>query len=132
MTNATLPDTTLIDLAGQRPTEIMRTLAGRIEQLDRATNGRYGFDYASGAYDVTANGEKDERPIRPRYRWAAIFPVTGGSEGHYLHLIAIYQRDADGNYLRANEYREIGIIKVFGGWDAAAELAGIVGRWIDA
>jgi hypothetical protein len=25
-----------------------------------------------------------------------------------------------------------GTIKIFGGWDAAAELAGIIGKWLEA
>jgi hypothetical protein len=121
----------LMALADRQPAEIMRILAARIEQLDRETDHRFAFEYASSSYTPSGSG-KDMRPIRRDYRWAAIFPVTGGSEGHYLHLVVIYQRDEDGRPLPANEYREIGIIKIFGGWDAAADLAGIIGRWIDA
>lgn len=120
-----------IELAGHLPTEIMRILRERIEQLDRETEGRFALEYCSVSSTIGRYGQ-EQPTIRPGYRWAIVYPVTGGSEGHYLHLVVIYQRDEKGQPLSANDYHEIGLIKIFGGWDAAAELAGRIGRWIDA
>jgi hypothetical protein len=120
----------LIELTGKRPAEVARILQARIEQLDRETDSRYCLEYCS-TYP-SDSPTRAAAPIRDRYRWAIVYPVTGGSEGHYLHVALIYQRDETGAYLHANEYREIVMIKIFGGWDAAAELAGRIGRWIDA
>jgi hypothetical protein len=117
----------VIALDGQTPRQIMRILCARIEELDRRTDSKYAMDYASApSYD------RAEVPIRPLHRWAAVYAVTGGSEGHYVHVELIYQHDEHGHWLPANEHRPIGIVKVFGGWEAAAELAGIIGKWLDA
>ena len=120
---------TLIDVATHYPSEIARELRQRIEQLDRETDSRYALEYCAPYEPADRVGE---RVIRPGYRWISCYPVTGGSEGHYLHVIVVYQQDAERRSLRANEYREIVMIKIFGGWDAAAELSGIVARWLDA
>lgn len=122
-----------IDIGGKSPAEIARILRMRIEELDRRTDGRYGMDYCSGqSPNPAADYYNTKNPIAEGYRWIACYPVTGGSEGHYLHLDLIYQRDADGRPLDHDRHVQIALIKVFGGWDAAAELAGIIGRWLDA
>jgi hypothetical protein len=57
-----------------------------------------------------------------RYRWIAVFPVTGGNEGHYVHIDLVWQED----------YREgrisLFLLKTFGGHDAAVKLAGLLAR----
>lgn len=57
-----------------------------------------------------------------RYRWISVFPVTGGNEGHYIHVDLIWQR----------EYREgrvpLFLLKTFGGHAEAIKLAGILCR----
>lgn len=53
-----------------------------------------------------------------RYRWISIYPVTGGSEGHYVHVDLIWQR----------EYKEgrvsLFLGKTFNGMDCAVAVAG--------
>jgi len=53
-----------------------------------------------------------------RYRWIYVFPVTGGNEGHYIHVDLIWQR----------EYQEgrvpLFMIKTFGGHAEAIQIAG--------
>ncbi len=57
-----------------------------------------------------------------RYRWISVFPVTGGNEGHYIHVDLIWQR----------EYQEgrvpLFLLKTFGGHAEAIALAGLLCR----
>lgn len=148
MTTTTTPTIDrIITIAGRTPSEIGRILTARIEELDRRTDHRYCLEYVSASYSGEGADEywnlpdyqrarlglqPNHRPIRDRFRWVSVYPVTGGSEGHYLHVELIYQRDAAGRELRSNLHVRICLVKIFGGWDAAAELAGIIGRWLDA
>lgn len=131
-TTATIDRT--ITIAGHSSHQIARILTARIEELDRRTDGKYALEYCSSSYcgESPETDHYGDAPIRDRFRWVAVYPVTGGSEGHYLHVELIYQRDAAGKELRTNQHVRIALIKIFGGWDAAAELAGIIGRWLDA
>lgn len=138
---ATLPEQLrslpAIDPVGKRPSEIARELERRILLLDEHTDHRYALDYCSSS-GYLADGGKDDRPLRERMRWMAVWPVTGGSEGWYIHVDAVYQTDEKGNPTRdaagnfTNVHRPIVLIKTFGGWSEAAELAGEIGRWLDA
>jgi len=57
-----------------------------------------------------------------RYRWIQVYPVTGGSEGHYIHVDLFWQRD----------YHEgrvpLFLLKTFGGHAEAVMLAGLLAR----
>lgn len=53
-----------------------------------------------------------------RYRWIAVYPVTGSNEGHYVHVDLIHQRDLE-------EWRTpVWQIKTFAGSAAAIAIAG--------
>ncbi len=64
-----------------------------------------------------------------RYQWVSVFPVTGGSEGHYLHVeIITPPKEARGQGPREMVF----LAKTFMGWDYAwrqakrvAELLGV-------
>jgi hypothetical protein len=64
-----------------------------------------------------------------RYQWISVFPVTGGSEGHYLHVeIITPPKEARGQGPREMVF----LGKTFMGWDYAwrqakrvAELLGV-------
>lgn len=57
-----------------------------------------------------------------RYRWIAVFPVTGGNEGHYVHIEVLF-----------DEKRTlIGTCKTFQGWDHACQLAAVAGKILGA
>lgn len=61
---------------------------------------------------ISTNKKSDPWPIR--YSWMPCFVVTGGSEGHYIHVEVIYD---DGS-------RKLLLLgKTFGGWDAAFEFS---------
>ncbi len=119
-----------IELDDLSPAELCRRLRIRIEALDRETDSRYSLDYVS-AYPLSEY-EKQKRPIRFGYRWVIVWPVTGGSEGHYIHVEAVYQYDEQHNPLPENQHVPLAMIKIFGGWEAAADLAGKIGRWLGA
>ena len=59
----------------------------------------------------------------PEYRRIAVFPVTGGSEGHYVHIGVIHM---DGTFTC------LGLCKTFRGWDHACRIAAAVGRLLQA
>lgn len=57
-----------------------------------------------------------------KYRWIAVYAVTGGSEGHYIHIDVI-----------ADDKRTmIGLCKTFQGWDHACQIAAIAGKILGA
>ena len=60
-----------------------------------------------------------------RYRWLAVFPVTGGSEGHYVHVDLIGEKDGQIWTL------PLFLGKTFNGLDHAIEMAGILARVLD-
>jgi hypothetical protein len=138
MTTTTTPTTrytddgrpVAIEPAGLTPYELKREITRRIEALDRETDSRYALEYVS-AFPL-AEYEKHNHPIAAGYRWIIVWPVTGGSEGHYIHVEAVHQYDADRRPLDENKHVPLLLIKIFGGWDAAADLAGIIGRWLGA
>jgi len=59
----------------------------------------------------------------PAYRRIAAFPITGGSEGHYVHLGIL---DAD------NRFTCIGLAKTFQGWDHACWISATAARLLRA
>lgn len=65
----------------------------------------------------------------PKYRRIAVFPVTGGSEGHYVHVETISHQQS-GNDPRIATL--IGLSKTFRGWDHACRIAAAAGRLLQA
>lgn len=57
-----------------------------------------------------------------RYRWIAVFYVTGGSEGHYVHAELVLDHGADRQLI------PFLLTKTFAGDDAAREMAGELSR----
>jgi len=124
-------DGTIVELdpAGKSAVEVARWIETQIRRVD-PEGDRYATDYCSGnRYTPDA---RPADPIRDGYRWISVYAVTGGSEGHYIHVDLIYQRDEQGTPLERNQHEAIVLVKVFGGWEAAAELAGRIGRWLGA
>lgn len=57
-----------------------------------------------------------------RYRWICVFPVTGGNEGHYIHVDLIWQHEAREGRV------PLFLLKTFGGHAEAIQLAGLLCR----
>lgn len=66
------------------------------------------------------------QPIR-----VVCFPVTGGSEGHYVHVGWLYQGHDD-HVDSDPRFFCLALIKTFRGWDAAVELANRAARAMGA
>jgi hypothetical protein len=63
-----------------------------------------------GIWTVDSQGDR----LFPDAHWIACYPITGGSEGHYIHIDLIY---SDGS-------REmLFLAKTFEGFDRAAQIA---------
>lgn len=74
---------------------------------------------------------KDARGDQPigRYRWIACYAVTGGSEGHYVHVDRVYLAH---EYDREFTHEAIFLYKTFGGWEAACQVAAYLGERLGA
>lgn len=59
--------------------EVCELLNEKLKELDIAPD-EYGFSLWSGVY-----GEKEF----PEWHWICCYPVTGSSEGHYMHIDVI-------------------------------------------
>ena len=87
-------------------------------------DGEQNTPHARASYDTRGFGMlTDHTKLGDiRYRWLSVFPVTGGSEGHYIHVDLIWQR----------EYQEgrvpLFLLKTFGGHAKAIQLAGLLCR----
>lgn len=103
--------------------EILEPLAGETgheslsimyRYLDEADAKRSGCPFST----LKPNDKLGDIP----YRWISVFPVTGGNEGHYIHVDLIWQAN----------YREgrvcLFLLKTFGGHEAAVTLAGLLCR----
>jgi hypothetical protein len=60
------------------------------------------------------------------YHWIAVYPVTGNSEGHYLHI------DLIGTAKHEELVRHIAMVKTFSGWDKACEVCAAAGKLLGA
>jgi len=63
-----------------------------------------------------------------RWKWIACYAVTGGSEGHYVH-VDVTHRGAD---LESEKTETIFIGKTFSGMDNALEIAGALSKIMGA
>lgn len=60
-----------------------------------------------------------------RHRWICVFPVTGGSEGHYVHVDLMWQKDYEEGSVPLFLY------KTFAGLEQAITVAAILARELD-
>lgn len=67
------------------------------------------------------SSDDNNRPFPQEYNWLSVFPVTGGSEGHYIHIEVIN-----------GEKRELLFLaKTFRGMDHAWEISKQIGRLLN-
>jgi hypothetical protein len=89
-----------------------------------------GFEYFSPAasYSLAADAARLAQPIG-RYRWIACYAVTGGSEGHYIHVDRMYlKRECDRDFTREPLF----LVKTFGGYAQACAIAAHLGARLGA
>ena len=60
-----------------------------------------------------------------RYRWMAVYPVTGGNEGHYVHVDLIWEKDYQTGRVPLFLY------KTFAGLEQVIKVAGILATELD-
>ena len=85
----------------------------------------YGFTNMTKWDDPAwkASGYRDFALPWPAYRRIAVFPVTGGSEGHYVHVSVLVDGD---------RHQTIGLAKTFLGWDHACRISAATARLLQA
>jgi len=69
----------------------------------------------------------NKNPVPHNWRWIACYPVTGGSEGHYVHVEFIVDNGKAGL-----EHVRLALGKTFKGFDHAAEMARRCARLLGA
>lgn len=150
-----------IDLAGKTLRQVFGELERRLDVLlcDQCGHERprrhtkKGSDWGGdkckqcgqGTYEALIDeyfngpdmGEGD-KPVPPDFRWAACYPVTGGSEGHYIHVefwspakkVTIAKPGTDFETIEVDVSRKglwrvtrLALGKTFRGMDHAAEIA---------
>lgn len=90
-------------------TPTYRSVLTRLEAVLQAE----GFidEYFLASFSVEA---KMDEPFPRNVRWPAAWAVTGGSEGHYIHVDLVF---SDGRH------EPIALGKTFAGWDHAWAMA---------
>lgn len=123
-----LETTTIQDIAYQLRRELEGTDGARPaigEGMDYCSvSSALEYTIVKGRY--VHNPGRRNQPIG-RYRWIACYAVTGGSEGHYVHVDRIWDVDHEGRHLE-----NLITIKTFGGYEEACAIAAYVGRRLDA
>jgi hypothetical protein len=67
------------------------------------------------------------------YRRICVFPVTGGSEGHYVHVGILTPNHNEASAHGGEPlYREFALLKTFYGWDYAVMLSGRIAKLLGA
>ena len=97
--------------------EVYKWVCEELRKRDPEPNEyrRYGIidEYFSAFYEHT------ERKLWPLdHAWLAVFAVTGGSEGHYIHVEAIWRDD--------NRRELLFLGKTFQGMDHALEIVKVL------
>ena len=69
----------------------MRTLGDLMEYCKEALEPSGVLDQLE--YFSPMWRKKDDDPLPERIKWLVVFVVTGGSEGHYIHIEAITTND---------------------------------------
>jgi len=101
---------------------IYRHLRPELEKRDD------GLDYFSVASLIQYDNARRHQPIG-KARWIACYAVTGGSEGHYIHVDRIYEAT---EYARTFTLEALFLGKTFSGYDKACELAAYIGARLGA
>lgn len=130
-----------IDVTTERPLDLetltIQEIAYQLRKELEALHGGIGanVDYCSVSSalgytiergkGIIHDNDRRNKPIG-KYRWIACYAVTGGSEGHYVHVDRIWDPD---DYNRQLEH--LITIKTFGGYDEACAIAAYVGRRMD-
>jgi hypothetical protein len=119
---AELP-TTSLDTDRLTIRELYTALRPELEKLDD------GFEYFSISTTLQyTQGNRQHQPIG-RYRWIACYAVTGGSEGHYIHVDRIYEAEP---YARQFTHEAIFLAKTFSGYERACQIAAYLGSRLGA
>lgn len=101
-------------------------LEGRtLKEIEQDLIDALGRDKYNGVHMMeyfTANNYEIQDLFPKDYRWIACFPVTGGSEGHYIHVDLILQDDKRLNVFLGKTFQGLGhAIEI------AAKLARLMG-----
>jgi len=112
----------------------VRNVLGQLNAILEAegnTPDEYGFDNSYGetsTYGPVQSVGADS-PWPHRASWIAVYPVTGGSEGYYIHVDAINRGDA----LKPKEpIRQVLALAKCWDWDQAVRIAGRVATLLGA
>lgn len=95
-------------------------------------------EYMSGCEAWSATGGLTmASPWPADVRWICAYPVTGGSEGHYVHIGVILdgeERKAEGGQWIYGPRKEIALflVKTFQGWSHACAIANAAARLLGA
>ncbi|MHB1134265.1 MAG: hypothetical protein ACYC4L_17995 [Chloroflexota bacterium] len=100
--------------------EVLGILNARIRASDFPVD-EYGFD----PWQCNANILNERWP--EQYAWVACYAVTGGSEGHYIHVDLLHVGKEGETSLR-----HVFLAKTFLGWDYACGIASTAGRLLRA
>jgi len=91
-----------------------------------------GIDYFELSVEAKyTNPARLDQPIGD-YRWIACYAVTGGSEGHYIHVDRIHRAEGDMYGHLPYVHEPIFLIKTFGGYAIACTLAAYLGERLGA
>lgn len=110
--------------------EVFTELKDRLEQ-DGLSPDEYFL--ISGDLSIVDNGKE---PFPEGYRWIACYPVTGRSEGHYIHVdvMVSHERHRD-PFSLPETYEERNLVflgKTFKGFDFAARVAAACAKHLGA
>lgn len=92
--------------------------------LEGVEPDEYGFSNMTKYDDPAYTSSYRDYSLRWPAGRLAVFPVTGGSEGHYIHITVI---DKD-----TQVSTTIGLAKTFQGWDHACRISATAARLLQA
>ncbi len=93
---------------------ILQTIPATLTSVAKYLNNGLGDLVDEYFSDVTQHEDGAPRMWPTEYTWLACYPVTGGSEGHYVHVDVIY---------RDNSRRLLFLVKTFKGIEHAWKIA---------
>jgi hypothetical protein len=97
-------------------TEICGDLNPRVRELIKEAN-----DHFEGFSDTSWMNEGC-KTWPEKYRWISVYPVTGNSEGHYIHV----------DVINGKNRHMVMMSKTFGGWEVACQIANAAGKLLGA
>jgi len=83
-------------------------------------------EYFSLDYDVK---RRPNEPWPASALWVVAFPVVGGSEGHYIHVEALWSPDGPSDLYGKRRLLMLG--KTFQGWDHAWKMAMFIAQLLE-